>query len=357
MIELRSDTFTLPTPTMLKAIVEAPLGNDGYREDPTVIELEKLVASRLAKEAACLMPSGTMANLASIMACCSPGKNEAIVGDLSDIYAYEGGGAAYAGVTYCALPNQPDGTIRIADVECQLGTASSPNARAGLLCLENPHNLCGGVILPLDYVRSISEIVRSRRIHLHLDGARVFNAAVASGVEPADIVKYADSVQFCLSKGLAAPVGSIVAGDAPFIQTIRSIRKILGGTMRQAGIIAAAGIVALNQMVNRLAEDHRNARRLAEGLAMFPGIEVNLNTVQTNTVVFRVKDSRFNCKSFIASAWSRGVHISEFKDDRVRAVLHYGITAEDVDKTLRILLQTLTNGPAQHVPYCAIADG
>jgi len=300
LIELRSDTFTLPTAEMLAAIARAPLGDDGYGEDPTVIRLEKMAAARLGKDAACLMPSGTMANLACMMAHC-PAGSTALVGDQSDFLIYEDKGlAGCAGITVRPLATQPDGTLTLSDIERQFSQAKAPGV--AVLYIENPHSLCGGVILPGEYIHQVAEFVHSRGARLHLDGARLFNAAVKSGIGPAEIVRDADSIQFCLSKGLAAPVGSMAVGGEELIGKVRVKREMLGGNMRQAGVIAAPGIVALELMVERLKDDHSNARRLAEGMSRIPGIEVDLGTVQTNTVVFRVTDPRFGCQSFIEAA-------------------------------------------------------
>ena len=346
MIELRSDTFTLPTAEMMSAIVEAPLGDDGYREDPTVIRLEELAAAKLGKEAACLFPSGTMANLASLLAHCPEKGSIALIGDQSDIHVYEDFGlAGCAGVVLKTVPNQADGTLLLSDLEREFDKAASTSSQITLVCLENPQSLCGGVVLTIDYLRQIAKFIYERAASFHLDGARLFNAAVRLGIGPAEIVQDADSVQFCLSKGLAAPVGSLVVGSAGFIERVRAKRQMLGGNMRQAGIIAAPGIVALEQMVERLQEDHSNARRLAEGLARITGIEVDLRTVQTNTVVFRVIDSRFDGQGFMDAAECQGLRVSDFKRGRLRAVLHYGITEEDVDQALRIITQIL-EGPS-----------
>jgi len=339
LIELRSDTFTLPTAEMLAAIACASLGDDGYREDPTVIRLEKMAAARLGKEAACLMPSGTMANLACVLAHCPPGST-ALVGDQSDFLIYEDKGlAGGAGITIQPLATQPDGTLPLSSIEEQFSKAKAPGI--AVLCIENPHSLCGGVVLPNEYIHTVARFVHSRGARLHLDGARLFNAAVKSGISPAEIVRDSDSIQFCMSKGLAAPVGSMAVGGAEFIEKVRVKREMLGGNMRQAGVIAAPGIVALEQMVERLEEDHSNARRLAEGMARIPGLEVDLGTVQTNTVVFRVTDPRFGCRRFIEAARWRGLNVMDFQRGRLRAVTHYGITAQDITEALRIMEQVL----------------
>ena len=337
VIELRSDTFTLPTPEMLAAIVKAPLGNDGYGEDPTVIKLERLSAERLGKQAACLTPSGTMANLACILAHCQDG-NFALVGDRSDIFAYEDQGLARCcGVHYVSLETQPNGTLLLSDIEQEFERCTSVK----LVCLETPHNLNGGLPLGCNYIRQVAALAHARGAYLHLDAARLFNAVVALGVDAAEICRETDSVQFCLSKGLAAPVGSVVAGSHEFIQKVRARRQMLGGDMRQAGIIAAAGIVALDKMVDRLRDDHEHARIFAEGLASVPGIEVDPGLVQTNTVVFRIAAPQFNSHSFIQAARGRGVHLSNFKYGRLRAVMHWGIGPNDIRKALQIIVDIL----------------
>lgn len=339
MIELRSDTFTLPTPAMLEAMTHASLGDDVYGEDPTVRSLEDLAAHKLGKEAACLMPSGTMANLASLMAHCQRG-SKVLVGDESDIFIYEAGGASVCGgIVYAPVPTQKDGRLLVSDLEeaCPEDSDDPQFALPALICLENTHNRCGGVVLPLSYLQEVAHFAQARKLSIHMDGARIFHAAVALGISPAEIASYANSLQFCLSKGLSAPIGSIVVGDSAFIEATRRIRKMLGGGMRQAGIIAAAGIIALEQMVDRLAEDHAHARRLAEGLAQLPGIQIDLHTVQTNIVIFRVVHARLSTQTLIELARQQGLNVGEFGHGRIRAVLHYGITAYDVDTALTII--------------------
>lgn len=352
MIELRSDTFTLPTPAMQAAIAGATLGDDVYGEDPTVRALEEQAAHTLGKAAACLMPSGTMANLAAIMAHCPRG-SKALVGNESDIFIYEAGGASICGgVVYEPIPTQPDGRLLLSDLAqaCPEDSQDPQFALPALICLENTHNRCGGAVLPLDYLRQVARFARDRGLPVHMDGARIFNAAVALGIAPAEVAGYADSVQFCLSKGLSAPIGSMLVGDAAFVERARRTRKMLGGGMRQSGIIAAAGIVAIEQMVDRLAEDHANARRLAEGLARLPGIQVDPCMVQTNIVFFRVVDDRFTWRTFVESARRQGLRIGELGYGRIRAVTHYGISAQDVDDALEIIADVLRRGPEASAP-------
>ncbi|MFT7837044.1 low-specificity L-threonine aldolase [Saccharothrix sp. BKS2] len=346
MIELRSDTFTLPTSNMLKAMADAPLGDDVYGEDPTVRGLEELAAEVLGKEAACLTPSGTMANLAAIMTH-APRGAKVLVGDESDIYVYEAGGASVlGGAVYEPVRTGADGTLALEDLA--RGFPDDPDdpqfALPALICLENTHNRAGGKVLPPDYLARVRRFADERGVAVHLDGARVFNAAVASGVPVARIAEHADSVQFCLSKGLGAPIGSIVAGSAEFITGVRRLRKMLGGGMRQAGVIAAAGILAITA-ADRLAEDHANARRLAEGLADVDGVEVDPAAVQTNIVMFRVTDPRFTWRSFVAAAAAEGLAVGELGHGRIRAVTHSGVSTADVDRAVVVVRDVVKRGP------------
>ncbi|MEO3926460.1 low-specificity L-threonine aldolase [Micromonosporaceae bacterium B7E4] len=335
-VELRSDTFTRPTPEMMAAIARAPLGDDVYGEDPTANELEERAAELLGKQAACLVPSGTMANLAAITAHCPRG-SKALVGDQSDIYVYEAGGASVcSGVVLEPVRTEPDGRLPVHRLAAALPEdPDDPQfAPPALISVENSHNRCGGVPLPGAYLAEVAEFGRRQGMAVHLDGARLFNAAVALDVPVTELTRHADSVQVCLSKGLSAPVGSVVAGDREFVDRVRRIRKMLGGGMRQVGVIAAAGIVALDTMVGRLAEDHANARRLADGLAGIAGIEIDPARVRTNIVMFRVVDDRFSHESFIARLADAGVRLAELGRGQLRAVTHRHVTAEDVDRVL-----------------------
>ena len=341
-IDLRSDTVTLPSPAMREAIARAELGDDVYGEDPTVNRLEALAAERLGKAAAVLVVSGTMGNLAALLAHAGRGQR-AIVGDKCHIYNYEAGGAsALGGLAYQPLPTAADGTLDPAHVQAALLASDDPHqAPPGVLCLENTHNLCGGVVLSLAYMAKIHELAQAANVPLHLDGARVFNAAVALNCDIQAITQHVDTVQFCLSKGLAAPVGSIVAGPAPFIAKVRRARKMLGGGMRQAGVIAAAGIVALTEMVERLDDDHRNARRLAEGLAKLPGIRIDLSLVQTDIVRFELAEDAPDPAAFIAALREHGLLMGRVGGRAIRAVTHYGIEAEHVDQALITVREAL----------------
>lgn len=345
MIEMRSDTFTLPTKEMIEAITTAHLGDDVYGEDVTANHIEKLAAKILSKEAACLMPSGTMANLASIMAHCPRG-SKVLVGNESDIYIYEAGGASVCGgIVYEPINTQPDGRLLIKDLENAIPSdLNDPQfALPKLICLENPHNRCGGTVLSLNYLKDVQNFARSHNLFVHMDGARIFNASVALGVKPSEIAQYADSIQFCLSKGLSAPIGSMVVGSKIFIDKVRWIRKMLGGGMRQVGIIAAPGIVALEQMIDRLKEDHENARMFAEGLSKMPEIKIDLDNVKTNIVFFEVIDDRFTWETFVDETKKRGLNIGELGYGRIRAVTHYGITKKDIKEALEIIRDVFKN--------------
>ncbi len=334
-IDLRSDTVTLPTPAMREAMAHAELGDDVYGEDPTINRLESLAAKKTGKEAALLVPSGTMGNLLALLAHCGRG-DEAIIGNESHIYHYEAGGASVlGGVALSTVPTLPTGELPLAALSAAIRDPEDDHeALTRLICLENTHNRCGGVVLPLPYMADVAQFARERGLLVHLDGARVFNAAVALGTDVQSITAHVDSLMFCLSKGLSAPVGSMLAGDAAFIRRARRLRKMVGGGMRQAGVIAAAGIIALEQMVERLAEDHANARMLAEGLAQIPGIAIDRALVQTDIVIFRLDGDRWTPAQFVRALAERGVLIGEIGHGRLRAVTHYGITADQIEQAL-----------------------
>ncbi|HWQ14186.1 MAG TPA: low-specificity L-threonine aldolase [Roseiflexaceae bacterium] len=342
VIDLRSDTVTLPTPAMREAMARAELGDDVYGEDPTVNRLEALAAERVGKEAAVLVASGTMGNLAALLAHCGRG-DEALVGSESHVYHYEAGGAsALGGIIYRVVPNLPDGRLDPAALDCVAYVVDDPHhAAPRVICLENTHNRCGGAALAPAYMQEVGELARARGLAVHLDGARVFNAAVALGVDVRAITRHVDSVTFCLSKGLSAPVGSVLCGSAAFVARARRARKILGGSMRQAGVFAAAGIVALEQMVDRLAEDHANARLLAEGLARLPQIAIDPGAVQTDIVYFGLRNTQLTPAELVGALRERGVLMGDSGGGRIRAVTHYGIDAGDIEEVLEAVRATL----------------
>ena len=334
MIDLRSDTVTLPTPAMRKAMSEAEVGDDVFGEDPTVNRLEAMAAERMGKEAGLFVASGTMANLVSILTHCGRG-DEIIMGHMSHSFRFEAGGTAtLGGVHPFTVPNQPDGRLRLEDIEAAVRPDNVHCPRTRLVALENTHNRCGGAVLTPEYTDAVGELAHSLGLRVHLDGARVFNAAVALGVDVRALTQAADTVAFCLSKGLSAPVGSVLCGGADFITEARRWRKAVGGGMRQCGILAAAGIVALEEMVDRLAEDHDNARRLAEGIASVPGIAIDPQTVQTDIVIFDVTSERVSAAQLAVALLERGIKMLAIGPSRVRAVTHYGIESSDIDTAI-----------------------
>lgn len=333
-IDLRSDTVTLPTESMRRAMYQAEVGDDVWGEDPTVQRLQELAAERMGKEAALYVASGTMGNLVSLLAHCQRG-DEVILGDECHIVHYEVGAAAvFGGLVYRTVPTTRCGELPLADIQAAIRGPNVHFPPTGLICLENTHNRCGGTIIGPDYMRRVRELADQHHLPIHLDGARIFNAAIALGCDARDIARYADSVMFCLSKGLSAPVGSLVCGSAGFIQRAHKMRKMVGGAMRQVGVIAAAGIVALTEMVDRLAEDHAHARRLAEGLAQIRGLAVDLETVQSNMVMFYPTGPRWTTETLNAALLEEGVLVSYLGRTKIRAVTHYGIEPEDIEEAL-----------------------
>ena len=333
-VDLRSDTVTRPTPAMIKAMSEAPVGDDVFGEDPTVNKLEEMAADRLGKEAALFVASGTMGNLVSLLAHCGRG-DEIILGNQSHTFFFEqGGSAAVGGIHPRTIANQPDGTLDPAEIEAAVRPDNVHFPQTRLIVLENTHNLCGGYPLDTDYMQTVGAIARRHGLKIHVDGARIFNAAVALGKGADRLAAEADSASFCLSKGLAAPVGSVVCGSRDFIFRARRARKMLGGGMRQAGVLAAAGIVALQEMVDRLADDHANARRLAEGLANLPGLILDPSRIKTDIVYFGVERENMTAQELVDRLEEAGVRMLSVGPGRIRAVTHYHITPEDIDYTL-----------------------
>jgi len=320
----------------------AEVGDDVYQEDPTVNRLEELAAKKLGKEAALFVPSGTMGNLVAVLTHCQRG-DEVILEMDSHMYYYEVGGMSAVAGAMPRLIIGNKGIIDPQDIKKALRDENLHYPNTTLICLENTHNRAGGTITPPEVTEEICQLAHQRNITVHLDGARIFNAAIALNIKPAFLTKDVDSVMFCLSKGLSAPVGSILAGSKEFIQRARKNRKMLGGGMRQAGILAAAGIIALENMVKRLEEDHKNARILGEGLADISGIKVDLETVQTNMVYFDLNKSGMDTYQFLPELAEYNILGSPRPPTKVRLVTHYGINEDDIYATIKAIKEIVKN--------------
>jgi threonine aldolase len=339
-IDLRSDTVTLPTPAMREAMAQAEVGDDVMGEDPTVNRLEEMAAVRMKKDAALFVASGTMANLVALLTHCGRG-DEVIVGDRAHSFINEVGGmAALGGIHPRTIPNQLDGTLAHDDIKNAIRGDNVHWPRTKLVALENTHNACYGSPLSLAYMQSVYNLAHARGILVHTDGARIFNAAVALGIPAHEFAQSTDTISFCLSKGLSAPVGSLLCGARDFIAEARRQRKMVGGGMRQAGILAAAGIVALETMIDRLADDHANARRMAEGLADIPGIELDAARVKTNIVFFDLKNS-MTAAQLVERVARDGVLIGAAGERRIRAVTHYGIERAGIEMALGVIQRAM----------------
>jgi threonine aldolase len=332
-IDLRSDTVTHPTAEMRQAMMEAEVGDDVYGEDPTVNRLEKMAAERMGKEAALFTTSGTQSNLIAVLTHTQRG-NEIILGSQSHIFLNEvGGAAAVGGLTMHNLPNDNSGRLDLKEIKQAIRSKNIHYPETALICLENTHNRCGGAVLSAEYINSICELAHSLGIKVHLDGARIFNASVALGVPVSLLTEKVHSVSFCLSKGLSAPVGSLLCGSLDFVEKARKYRKMLGGGMRQAGVLAAAGIVALNTLIDRLAEDHTNARRLGQGLASIHGIKLAQVEIPTNIVMFDITQD-LPVAGFIQGLEAAGVKINHRGGSQFRAVTHRMVSSEDMDEAV-----------------------
>jgi len=345
-IELRSDTFTKPTPAMRKAMADAEVGDDQYGEDPTVNRLEKRASEIVGKEAGVYVPSGMMGNLCGVLSQTQRG-DEVVLGDLAHIVQNEMGACfVVGGVVPRLVPNR-DGLPSLDD----LASAVRPQGmfpRTSLVCLENSHNNCGGAVITAEQTKSIADFAHVRGMRVHLDGARIFNAAAALGVEAKALVRDVDTVQFCFSKGLAAPVGSILCGDGETVAKARRVRKMLGGAMRQAGVIAAAALVGLEEMRDRLVEDHRNAQRFAQGLAEIPGVRIDPRRAVTNIVSFEIDPAVMDAGAFQKACAEKRLRVSRYlgNSPRLRAVTHLDVTRDDIDAALEIARAVLIGAPA-----------
>jgi len=338
-IDLRSDTVSHPAPGMREAMAQAPVGDDVYGEDPTVNALQEYAAELLGKEAALYCPSATQGNVISVLTHCGRG-DELIVGKQAHIFQYEVGAASVlGGIVMNQLQVQPDGTLRLEDIIAAIRDASNvhfPLTR--LICLENTQGGVGGVPITVDYTAQVGELAHSRGLKLHIDGARLFNAAAALKVQPRELVKHADSIQICLSKGLTAPLGALVVGSHEFIDKARRIRKMLGGGMRQAGIVAAAGMIALRDMRERLVDDHATAQQLADGLATIEGVTLQPIHQRTNMVLFSIP-SNVQASDFVAAMEARNIILRG--GPNFRAVTHYWITPERVEYIIAAMREVL----------------
>jgi threonine aldolase len=347
MIDLRSDTVTHPTPAMRRAMAEAEVGDDVYGEDPTVRRLEELAAATLERQAALFVPTGTMGNQIAVHLHTHPG-SEVIIEARGHIFNFEMGAmAALSG----ALPRPvttENGLLEPDQVEAVINPKVNYRTPTKLLCLENTHNLWSGLPMDAARTRALARVAHQHGLAVHLDGARIFNAATALQTSAAELARECDSVMFCLSKGLAAPVGSMLVGDADFIAEARRVRKIFGGGMRQVGVLAAAGLVALTEMVGRLAEDHARARRLAEALAEHPAIELDPARIQTNIIVFRLRPEAFAAaplppsQRFVAGMRERRILCGAFGALEVRMVTHYEIGDAEIEAAIRAVRDYLT---------------
>ena len=342
MIDFRSDTVTHPTAEMRKAMAAAPVGDDVYDEDPTVIKLQELAAEKVGKEAALFVASGTMGNLIAGLVHCARG-DEAIMGTQSHTFLHEAGGySALGGVFPSLIPNQADGTLLIEDIQNAYREEDIHHPISKLLILENTQNNCGGIPLTVDYMQSAGTIAHSLNMQVHLDGARVFNAAKAMDVPADKICESVDSVMFCLSKGLCAPVGSMLCGSKEFIYKAKRLRKQLGGGMRQVGILAAAGIISIEQMIDRLPEDHRRAAKLAEGLSGIKGLAFNKGMPPTNMVFFSLTDEVTKPANVILDELKQqGILGGLSGPNEFRLVTHYWISDDDVQKAIKVLSNSI----------------
>ena len=341
-VDLRSDTVTHPTPEMRAAMASAPVGDDVYGEDPTVNRLQELAAGMMGKEAGLYVASGTMGNLAGILAHCQRG-DEVIVGRKNHVFLHEAGGiSVLGGVHSNQLPNQPDGSLALEDISAAIRSDDPHEPITRLICLENTHNGCGGVFQTPEYTRQVSEFAHQRGLAVHLDGARIFNAAVAQGIKAKELAASVDSVTFCLSKGLCAPVGSVLCGSKAFIAKAIRLRKMLGGGMRQAGILAAAGIIALETMVDRLSDDHNRAQKLADGLKQVPGLTLDPGTPATNMVFLSLKpEIKLTTEEVFRGLKKCGVLIDAAGERYFRLVTHYWIEDTGVEEAVSAFREVL----------------
>jgi threonine aldolase len=342
VVDLRSDTVSLATERMRLAMQQAEVGDSQKREDPSVNRLQEMAAAMLGKEAAIYVPSGTMGNLAAVLAHTQPG-DRAVVGESSHLYTAESDGMTRIAGVMPQVVADADGMPAPEDVERALTPRSAGRPYTTLICIENTHNKAGGAVATPEETAEIAAIARRHGAAFHIDGARIFNAAVALKIDVKELVREADSITFCISKGLSAPVGSILAGSGEFIERAEYAQHLLGGAMRQAGHMAAAGVVALEEMVDRLEEDHANARYLAEMLADLPVIKVNPARVESNLIVFDIDQERMSREQLIRALDERGVKISNSGKARARMVIYHGITRDDVEHAAAVIKEVVAS--------------
>jgi threonine aldolase len=341
-IDLRSDTVTKPTPEMREAMAEAEVGDDVYMDDPTVNKLQEKAAETLGKEDSLFVPSGTMGNLLALLVHCQRG-DEVIVGDKSHIYVNEAGGmSALGGIHPRPVKNQPDGTLLLDDIREAIQSEDVHHTITRLICVENTQNACGGVPLSLEYMQAVGKIARENNLAFHVDGARIFNASTALNVSIKDLISPADSIMFCLSKGLVAPVGSMLVGTSKFIKRARHLRKMLGGGMRQAGILAAAGLISLEKMTARLEQDHIRAKKLSAGLKGIRGLLLDEGTAATNMVYFNLADDvPLSVEQIVERMKKRGLLVDWAGPRRFRLVTHYWVDDAGVEKTVQAFKEVM----------------
>lgn len=341
MIDLRSDTVTVPDKDMRKAMYDSEVGDDVYGEDPTVNKLQEIASEITGKEDSLLVSSGTMGNLVSLLTLTNRGE-EIILGNKCHVYAWEGSGVSiYGGISMKIINNNNDGSFDLNELSASINPLDDHKPKTSTISIENTHNQCGGTPLTLDFIENVNSIARKNNLKIHMDGARLFNASVAQRKSIKDIVENIDSVTFCLSKGLSCPIGSIISGSKPFIAEARRWRKSIGGGMRQAGVIAAAGIYALNNMVDRLEEDHVNAKKLAIGLSKISEIIIDTEYVKTNILRFDLANN-INLNEFESELKKEGI-IFNSSYGSIRMVTHYGITSKDIDKVIEIITKVVKN--------------
>jgi len=340
LIDLRSDTVTKPTEEMRQAMYKAEVGDDVYRDDPTVNRLEELVAREMGKEAALFVASGTMANQVAVMTHTQRG-DEIILGEKSHIYINEVGGIAYLAGVQTALVTEIDGVMDAGAVEGKIRSKNIHFPETSLICVENTHNKAGGRVIPLEAMKSIHDVGLRHGVPVHLDGARIYNAAAYLGVEAKEIARYCDTVNVCLSKGLCAPVGSVLAGSSEFVERARKYRKMLGGGMRQAGIIAAAGIIAVEKMSKRLSKDHENAFALANGLNSLEGVSVDIDKVQTNLIMVDFAGTGLNGVQVAERLKANRILINGSSESVVRFAVHYYIGEDEIQRTIQMVSRVI----------------